>query len=289
MTWREIIALVLESAICAELMLFVVFLLSSPRRPPAVYLLAGLATCLSLMMAGNLLIGALGWLWLSDVVLFLDLLVPPTVYLYVLQMHHPARSLRISDLFHVAPALIGTLLWATGLLSSMDLYVNACWFGYLAFVSYYVLQHYQGYAPVARQHFLITLMLMLFAAGALRVVIVLQATGETSFREGLPYLFVLGVLFLLTCQILFTALRRPDLLSVPGSHLKYVQSTVDDSVLDQLDRQLTQILSEQKPYLDPDFDLTGLASLLGASPRHVSQLINARHEMNVSAYINFGD
>jgi AraC-like DNA-binding protein len=175
----------------------------------------------------------------------------------------------------------------TGLLPSMDLYVNACWFGYLGLAGYNLFRHFRGYAPVARQQFLITLMMMLLAAGSLRLVIVLQATGTSSFRDGLPYLFVLGVLFLLTCQILLTALRRPDLLSVPGSHVKYAVSALEDIDLDGLDRRLAQLLEDRRPYLDPDFALAELGVLLDTPARQVSQLINARHGMNFSAYMNF--
>ena len=287
MTWTEVAAFAFESAIAAELALFAVFLLSSrQRRSPALYLLAALAAGLALMMSANLLIGVAGWAWLGDVVLCLDLLAPPTVYLYIRQIHHPPRLLRRLEALHVLPALAGMMLWESGALASMDVYVNTCWFGYLAISSYQFASHYRGYAPPARQGFLAMLLAALFAIGLLRLVIVLQVSSGAPFRNGVPYLLILAALFLSTCRILFVALRFPDLLSVPGSNLKYASSSIGESGLIDLDRRLADLLAQRKPYLDSEFSLAQLANLLGALPRHVSELINARYGMSFPAYMN---
>jgi AraC-like DNA-binding protein len=84
--------------------------------------------------------------------------------------------------------------------------------------------------------------------------------------------------------MLFTALRHPDLLSVPGSHLKYRLSADDECALDELNTRL--ITLDRQPFLDPDFSLAELAAVLAAPSRQVSQLVNARHAMNVATYIN---
>ena len=287
MTFREIADFALESAIGAQLALFAAFLLSSRRRSsPALYLLAGLAAGLSLMMAANLLIGAVGWVWLADFVLCLDLLAPPSVYLYVRQIRQPPARLRPLEGLHVLPALAGMAFWEFGALSSMDLYVNTCWFGYLALAAHDYFSHFCGYAPRARQGFLATLLAVLLAIGLLRLVIVAQAAGGTPFQAGTPYLLILAALFLATCQILFTALRHPDLLSVPGSNMKYASSSADECELDALERHLAHLLSERKPYLDPGVSLAEVAALLGAPSRHVSELVNARHGMSFPAYMN---
>ena len=218
MTWTEIAAFAFESAIAAELALFAAFLLSScQRRSPALYLLAGLAAGLALMMSANLLIGVAGWTGLGDVVLCLDLLAPPTVYLYVRQIHHPQRRLRPLEALHFLPALAGMVLWESDALASMDIYVNACWFGYLSLALYHFASHYRGYAPSTRQGFLAMLLGALLAIGLLRLIIVFQISSGAPFREGLPYVLILAALFLSTCRILFVALRYSDLLSVPGS------------------------------------------------------------------------
>jgi AraC-like DNA-binding protein len=93
--------------------------------------------------------------------------------------------------------------------------------------------------------------------------------------------------FLATCRILFTALSHPDLLSVPGSNVKYASSTASEADLLDLNRRLLAVLRNRKPYLDPDVTLAGLASYLDAPTRHVSELINSQFGMGFPAYMNY--
>lgn len=287
MNSRSLIALALESAIAAELALFTVYLLSQPRRrAPALYLLVAISLCMGALVAGNLFIRLGETSWLPDALLFLDLLAPPLVFLYASQMRWKARLLAPVDGLHAMPAFVGLTVWKTGLLGSMDLYVNTVWLGYIAATAAVLVRQFPAFAPPARQRFLALLLCALSAVWLLRLVIVARAGIEPAFREGLPYLFILAAIFIITCLILFTALRHPDLLSVPGSHLRYGLLRGDRAELDQLNERMVETLSATRPYIDPDFSLAELAALLGASERRTSQLINERHGMNVAAYIN---
>jgi AraC-like DNA-binding protein len=287
MIHHDLIAFALESVISAQLALFAAFLLSTPRRrAPALYFLAGLAICLACVTAANLLIGSAGWTWLSDPVLFLDLLVPPLIYLYVVQMRRLPRPVARTDLLHAAPAIVGLVVWKTNLVATMDVYVATCWFGYLLAAGYVFFRRYDDYAPAARQHFLTALLAVLAAIWLLRLAIVFAPGDPAAYRGGLPYLLILAAALVATCLILFTALRRPELLSVPGSYVKYGASGADGGALDALEYAMNALLDERRPYLDPDFSLAVLARLLDAPARSVSQMINARHGMNFSAYMN---
>lgn len=280
-------AFALESATSAELGLFAVYLLSgAQRRSRASYLLAGLTACLALMMAGNILAAYRNWPGLPDAVLFLDLLAPPLVYLYAIAMRPLSRTPTVRDMVHVLPAIAGLAIWVLGLVRSMDLYVNACWSGYLAAFAWTLFGHYREYAPMSRQRFLVALLAVLVSILLLRLMIVLQAAQSPAFQEGLPYLMILAVTFGLTCAILFVALRHPELLDIPGSHLKYGLLDEDRNALERLSDKIDAILSREKPFLDPDFSLTELAVLADTPQRHVSQAINLRHGANVSAHLN---
>lgn len=284
---RSLISLALESAVGAELALFAVFLLAGRhRRSPALYLLAALAVCMTVLTTGNLLASQFRWPWLEDAILAFDLLTPPLIYLYVTQMRRAPALLASFDVLHAVPALLGIAIWKSGLLHSMDLYVNACWFIYLAFAIAYFTRHFRDYVPRPRQRFLALLLGLLITIWLLRLVVISQAAATSSFRDGIPYLMILTGIFVATCLILFTALSHPDLLSVPGSHVKYSQSVADDVELDRLHVKLTALLEERRPFLDPDFSPASLAALLDAPSRAVSQLINARHGMNFSSYMN---
>lgn len=280
------IALILESAISAQLLLFAAFLLSSPRRTAPLFLLAGISLALAAMIAGNLLIGRTGWLWLGDLVLFLDMLLPALAYLYVQQIGQGAAPLSAADAIHVLPAITGFVLWRFGALRSMDVYVIGCWTAYLAASVVFFARHQAGYAPRTLWNFIVVLLGLLGAITVLRVVIAAQAVDGRAFQDGTPYLLVLAGAFLATWQIIFTSLRHPGLLSVPASHVKYAQSNIDAADLGPLAERLDGVLRERKPYLNPDLALADLSALLRAPPRHVSQLINSRYGMNFSALVN---
>src|SRR4051812_27136395 len=228
------------------------------------------------LLAGNLLIGFAGFDWLSDAVLFLDLVGPPLAFLYVTEMRWEPRPLTRADALHGIPAVAGVAIWRIGLLSSMDVYVNVCWLAYLIASGYMLTRHYAAYAPAARQRFLLLLIAAFSTVWLLRLVIVARAPFEPAFREGFPYLLILAAIFALTCVVLFTALRHPDLLSVPGSHVKYGLLPTDETELDRLNQRLVAALASARPYVDPEFSLAELAALLDAPPRQVSQTINAR-------------
>jgi len=282
----RLVAFALESAISAQLALFAAYLLSSRARAPALYVLAGLSAALAAMIAGNLMIGATGWPWLGDVVLFLDLLAPPLVYLYVRQMRHPASQLRLVDVVHALPAALGLAAWKANLLSSMDVYVIGCWTAYLAAAAYHFLHDRANYASAALRRFIVGLLSVLATTLALRVVMSVEAAQGRPFLEGVPYLLVLAGAFLVTCQIIFTSLRYPGLLSIPGSHVKYARSTADATDLKALEQRFETLFRDRRPYLDPDLTPDALAGMLGAPARHVSQLVNARYGMNLASYIN---
>jgi AraC-like DNA-binding protein len=288
MVKADLVAFALESAISTQLGLFGLFLLTKTgERAAARYLFAAATLCVALMIAGNLVIRAAGLQQLGDFVLFLDLLGGPLVYLYVRQMRSPAPPMRFLDAAYALPAGLGIAAWELGLLRSMDVYLNACWLTSLAAAMVYFVHHRQGYAPPARMRSLIILLATFGLISVLRILVILNATPGSSFLNGIPYLLVLAAIFGATCHILFTALRQPALLSVPGSHLKYARSGSSEAELESVDAKLQALLAEHRPYLNPDLTVLELAALLGVPARTLSQLINARRGMNFAAYMNF--
>jgi AraC-like DNA-binding protein len=284
----QLVDFALEAAIAAQLFLFTGFLMSNLRRhAPALYFLAAIAGSIGFMTAINLLIGEGAWPGLSDINLFLELLLGPEIFLYVRQIRQPPPQLRMRDALQALPAILGLILWETGAVSSMDAYVIVSTFAYLTAALVAVRRNAEGYSPALLQRFLTILLAFFFVIGLLRVAIAFEVPVVGSFREGLPYALLLIVVFLATSLILFTALKYPNLLSAPGSHMKYVASQTSASDLDTLEQQLTELLAGEKPYLDADLSLSQLAARLNAQSRQVSQLINARYGMNFSAYMNF--
>ena len=216
----------------------------------------------------------------------LDLVAPPLIFLYVRQMRQAPPQLGIVDAAHALPAVLGFAAWKASLLSSMDFYVIGCWTAYLVSAVFFFVRDRSAYAPAGLRRFIVGLLSVLAAILALRVVMSLEAARGKPFLEGVPYLLVLGGTFLVAGQLLFVSLRHPGLLSVPGSHVKYVRSSADAAELKALEQRFETLFRDRRPYLNPDLTLGELAILLDAPSRQVSQFVNARFGMNLAAYIN---
>ncbi len=179
--------------------------------------------------------------------------------------------MRPTDLVHLLPPLIGVAAWKADLLSSMDLYVIGCWMLYLVAAMQSFARHYVGYAPATLRRFVVVILATFGVITALRIVIMLQANAGQSFREGVPFVLVLAGVFFATCQILFTALRHPGLLSLPGSHVKYAQSTRPAADTNALFDRLETLVFERRPHRNPDLALGDVSALLDVPARDLSQ------------------
>ncbi len=70
------------------------------------------------------------------------------------------------------------------------------------------------------------------------------------------------------------------------SRKKYAKSSLTPEALDKLWLELTNIMSEEKPYLDPEYRLNDLATRLDKSVHHVSQAVNEKKGVGFSDFIN---
>jgi AraC-like DNA-binding protein len=284
----EVINLALEVAITTQLGVLTLSLLSRPRRSvPALWILAGITGSTGFMMGTNGLMQSGAWMCLSDVNLFVELLLPPAIYLYVAQFRRPPPPLYWVDSVHASPAIIGILVWEAGLARSMDLYVIGCWLGYIAGAFAFVLHNAEDFASASLRRFLAIFLFLAFLVVAFRVTVVLDLPQAGSFRESIPFLLLLAALLLTTCLVLHAALKHPELLSTFGGPIKYAHSGANQGDLAALGNRLDKLLNSERPYLDPDLSLSQLAAQLDASHRHVSQLINTRFGMNFPAYMNY--
>lgn len=70
----------------------------------------------------------------------------------------------------------------------------------------------------------------------------------------------------------------------PGE--KYKNSGMSDELALDLYGKLVKIMEQEKPYLDPKLSLSALAQRIGASPNHLSQVINQEAKTNFHDFIN---
>jgi AraC-like DNA-binding protein len=284
---HETISLALEVAIATQLVVLTLSLLRPTRSAPALWLLAAITGSTGFMMGTNGLMQVGAWSSLSDVNLFVELLLPPAIYLYVAQFRRPATPLRWVDSVHAAPAIMGILVWEAGLAGSMDPYVIACWLGYLTGACIVVFRNAKDFASRSLQRFLGIFLCLAALVVAFRVAVAVNVPDMGSFREGIPFLLLLAALLLISCQFVYTALKHPELLRTFGAPLRYAYSGANSRELSDLGKRLEELINLQRPYLDPDLSLAQLSARLGASRRHVSQSINMRFDMNFHAYMNY--
>ena len=68
--------------------------------------------------------------------------------------------------------------------------------------------------------------------------------------------------------------------------LKYEKSRLDDHILAAYAEELMQLMDSQKPYLNPDLTLGGLAQAVGLTTNILSQVINSHFKQNFYAFVN---
>ncbi len=67
---------------------------------------------------------------------------------------------------------------------------------------------------------------------------------------------------------------------------KYKKTLLDAADLQRFKAQLEQLMTDQKPYLDPDLSLRSLADQLSIPANYLSQLLNEGFDQNFSEYVN---
>jgi AraC-like DNA-binding protein len=75
-------------------------------------------------------------------------------------------------------------------------------------------------------------------------------------------------------------------LSAVAAAPKYQKSNLSDAEAENIHRRLKQIMSEEKPYTNPDLTLNELARSLHVHPNLLSQVINSREKRNFYDLVN---
>ncbi len=70
------------------------------------------------------------------------------------------------------------------------------------------------------------------------------------------------------------------------SNRKYKKALLNKALLEQYRNQLDALMTDKKPYLDPNLTLRSLAQIMEIPPNHLSQLLNEGFGKNFSAYVN---
>ncbi len=72
----------------------------------------------------------------------------------------------------------------------------------------------------------------------------------------------------------------------PLEEVSYKKSLMSDDDLEQYRKQLSKVMSKEKPFLDPYLTLRDLAEKLGIPANYLSQLLNKGFDQNFSEFVN---
>lgn len=249
-----------------------------------------------------------------DHVLFL---VFPLYFLYLKYLISKHNRFKAVDLLHFIPFVVSVLLYAnfyfkTGaekiaVLGSHHGYyfiVNAISEGVLALqgisysilVLYYLIKynkrvmHYNSsvYKKLTNGILWETLILLLsWIVGSVAVV-----AGYFNIDVNID-LFVFVYLLIVICiyWISYIAIKSPEIFKLNSRELHtkvtYSVSSSQDLVLENLDRKFTDLINNDKPFLNPELSLQELADMLNVTRSQLSYFINKMYGKNFYELINF--
>ncbi len=229
------------------------------------------------------------------------LLYGPLLYLYVRALAYHSARFRPEDLLHGVPSLTVVVIWTTSSLSvnALAICIFASIGSYLA-LSFLLLRHYRSVLHETRSH--LTVITLSWLRSLLWLLLTVLVFNMVSYAT--PYVapgpldyaltfLLFSLLLLFVTTIVLKGLRQPELFSgitvedeaiaLEGAQGRRQPASELD---DHLPRKLETFMEEQRPYLDPDLTIAGLASQIGIPARTLSRLINSRFKTNFSDFVN---
>ncbi len=102
------------------------------------------------------------------------------------------------------------------------------------------------------------------------------------------YLYIIPI-FIFVNLMFFMGLNYPTAEWGAGpanTTVKYRNSTLDNKQKEELLKQLLDYTENQKPYLDPDINITNISRAMDIPPHQLSQIINCRLNKNFFTFIS---
>lgn len=247
--------------------------------------------------------------------LLLMLVYGPLIYLYCRSVIYKNFTFERRQLWHFGPFIVLTILSTINYMSVSEeqklealqkIYTHKLSFGqammvlpfYLHILVYIVLSFGQVkvYRRVISEDFsdlkpysmdwLIFLIRSFFAITLISMF--LSIFPYTEFKQLSRYALAADIIltFFIINQIVFKALKQPDLFSGIEEPKKYYKSSLTDIDKEAGRSDIERLMLDDKPYLDPNLSLEALAEMLGMKKRDVSQIINEEMNLSFHDYIN---
>ena len=251
----------------------------------------------------------------AEIVLILFLLISPLIYLYVKALTESAFRFTPGVWLHFVPFAVCALLFIAfqsehdpttdltresahmspfGLTMAFAIVLQA-----MAYVAA-SLKTLHRHARIIRDSFSsiekinlnwLRFLILAYAGNWLFILVGFSLGGHGGASRTGEYLTVL--LAVLIYAIGYMALRQPEIFSGgqesetdEAGKKKYEKSTLNPDRAEAYLKKLQQAIETDKPYLDNDLTLAGLADRLSISTHHLSQIINERLGQNFFEFVN---
>lgn len=286
MTPFELFRTLLEAVITGQMGLVAICLFSTGERRPVRLALASLAAIFALVSIINA-VTSIGLLtWLRSVNLVLELMMGPTIYLFVQQVRDAPTTITWRSLGHLFPLILGPLLLMGLAVMPVDAIVIAVHGSYAVATVFSVVGKRQLYRQHGLFRFVVLFAGFFVSLVLFRMTISMETSLGRDFRMSGSYIAILMAMLALSIAIILTALRNPNILATSQAFTKYAASTVTDGEISLILERLDRLLGEEKLFQNPNLSLTDIAARIGAPAKHVSQAVNDKRGISVPALIN---
>ncbi|WP_100643908.1 helix-turn-helix domain-containing protein [Alteromonas facilis] len=258
----------------------------------------------TLHMVANLALAYEPFSFVLSITKGISLLYGPLVYLYVRTSVFDEKRLALKDAIHLLPAPLITVLdgftsvhflVAAGLtFLSMAIYLIAAAAIYKKYIATIDLTQSLDDAIALtgiKVALFINAVILLSNMGTVALYVITQnefliGLSQVSLFLLLSASIVTLALTELTKDKRFHGITASDLEVLTDGKKSNNEYQIDPAVTALLENELERLMSNDKPYLQPLFNLQSLAKKLGVSPRNVSAFINQRYQKSFSEYVN---
>lgn len=245
-----------------------------------------------------------------------ELLTGPALYFYIRSITEPGFKLKKTDVLHTIPFLIHLSFFChrfhfhsfevqrqkiiTETIFTQDEMLYSMIFNHLHFIAYTALAIWliSRYRARLKQSYSslrgINLRWAVFISSGLIINwayhffngflwLKMQHLEWIHHVDARPFLF--GSAFMFACVIVYKSLQKPEIL-FDSENGAIAKPAFSEAQKQRIQTRITAYMENEKPYLDPLFDLTSFAKDVKVPKQHISQFLNHCQRQNFYDFVN---
>lgn len=280
---QETLRVALEASVAAQLMLFAAYLFArADWTRPTGFFLSAICGGLALAFMLNMVTGVGVVVPLRVLNYFIELAIGPLLLGLVARSGEGGGPLRRSDAWYAGGPVLGIVALFSGWRHAPDTVALVSAWGYAIAALAVLWRRKRTLRETNCFHFVRGVVVVAAVAALMRLWMTIEAEFGRDYRTGAAYLGVLFVCFGLAANILWTALRRPEVFTRP----RRASPRPGSPEAQALDAAFDRLIEADRLYLRSELTLSEIARLLKVRPQLVTRMIGARFGQNIAAYLN---